>query len=110
MTNPEQPGSLHVLVRAEGSDLWVEAHGEIDISTSGQWEKAIADGLATRPDRLYVDMHLVSFIDSSGLAVLVRGHARAAGQECSLIVRSPTRQVERVLTLAGLNQHLTIEG
>ncbi len=109
MTNPEPPGTFQVLVRAEGSDLWVEAQGEIDISTSAQWEKAIADGLATRPDRLFVDMHLVSFIDSSGLAVLVRCHARAGSQNCALIVRSPTRQVERVLTLAGLNQHLTIE-
>jgi anti-anti-sigma factor len=109
MTNLDQPGNLRVTVREEGSDLWVEAQGEIDISTSAQWEKAITDGLATQPDRLYVDMHLVSFIDSSGLAVLVRCHARADGQGGLLIVRSPTRQVERVLTLAGLNQHLTIE-
>jgi anti-sigma B factor antagonist len=109
MTNPEQPGSLQVLVRSEGSDFWVEAHGEIDISTSAQWEKAITDGLTTAPDRLYVDMHLVSFIDSSGLAVLVRCHSRAGKQDSALIVRSPSRQVERVLALAGLKEHLTIE-
>jgi anti-anti-sigma factor len=109
MTNLEQPGALQVVVRAEGSDLWVEAQGEIDISTSGQWEQAIADGLATRPDRLYADMHHISFIDSSGLAVLVRCHTRADSQNCAFIVHSPTRPVERVLTLAGLNQHLTIE-
>ena len=109
MTNPEQPGTLQVTVRAEGSDLWVEARGEIDISTSAQWEKAISDGLTSRPDRLYVDMHLVSFIDSSGLAVLVRCHSRAGKQDCAMIVRAPTRQVERVLALAGLNDHLTIE-
>jgi anti-sigma B factor antagonist len=109
MTNPEQPGSLQMRARTEGSDFWIEAQGEIDISTSGQWERAIADGLITQPDRLYVDMHLVSFIDSSGLAVLVRCHTRAGSQNCALIVRSPTRQVERVLALAGLNEHLTIE-
>ena len=109
MTDLDNPGELQVSVRSEGTDLWVEAAGEVDISTSPRWEKTISDGLTTKPGRIYVDMHLVSFIDSSGLAVLVRCHALADSQGCQLIVRAPSRQVDRVLALAGLNQHLTIE-
>jgi anti-sigma B factor antagonist len=109
MTDLDNPGDLQVSVRSEGPDLWVEAAGEVDISTSPRWEKAISEGVATRPKRIYVDMHLVSFIDSSGLAVLVRSHALAETQNCQLIVRAPSRQVDRVLELAGLNHHLNIE-
>jgi anti-sigma B factor antagonist len=109
MTDSDYPDGLVVDVRSEGADLWVEAHGEIDISTSPKWEAAIVDGLTTGPKRILIDMHGVSFIDSSGLAVLVRSDARADSQGCRLIVRAPTRQVDRVLALAGLSRHLTIE-
>jgi anti-sigma B factor antagonist len=109
MTDLGNPGDLQVSVRSEGPDLWVEAAGEVDISTSPRWEKAISDGITSKPGRLYVDMHRVSFIDSSGLAVLVRCHALADRQGCQLIVHAPSRQVDRVLVLAGLSQHLTIE-
>jgi anti-anti-sigma factor len=109
MTDLGNPGDLQMSVRSEGADLWVEAAGEVDISTSPRWEKVISDGVASKPNRIYVDMHGVSFIDSSGLAVLVRCHALADSQGCQLIVRAPSRQVDRVLALAGLSQHLTIE-
>jgi anti-anti-sigma factor len=93
----------------EESDIWIRTVGEIDVSTSPKWEKAIVDSLATAPDRIYVDMRRVSFIDSSGLAVLVRCHAMADDQNSHLIIWSPSRTVVRVLELAGLKHHLTIE-
>jgi anti-sigma B factor antagonist len=108
MTDAE-PGVLHTGLRTDGPDVWVDTSGEIDLSTAKQLEKAIADGLTTQPARVYIDMHLVSFVDSVGLAVLVRCHRLAGGQGCQLIVHSPTRQVARTLALAGLDQYLTIE-
>ena len=108
MTNAE-PGVLHTALRAEGSDVWVDTSDEIDMFTSSKLEKAVADGLTTHPARIYLDMRLVSFIDSSGLTVLVRCHRLAARQGCRLIVHSPTRQVDRALTFGGLDQYLTIE-
>jgi anti-sigma B factor antagonist len=101
---------LQVEVRVEGSVTWIQTAGEIDVSNSPRWERAITDALVARPDRIYVDMHLVSFIDSSGLSVLMRCHRLAHGQKCQLIIRSPARPVDRVLALSGLKEHLTIEG
>jgi anti-sigma B factor antagonist len=109
MTDSDYSDGLVVDVRSEGPDLCVEAHGEIDISTSPKWEAAIAEGLTKRPARILIDMHGVTFIDSSGLAVLVRSDALADSRGCQLIIRAPTRQVDRVLALAGLSRHLTIE-
>jgi anti-anti-sigma factor len=108
MTNTE-PGELYTALRTEGLDVWVDSSGEVDLYTSGKFERAIADGLATGPARIYLDMSLISFIDSVGLTVLVRCHRLAEGQGCQLIVHSPTRQVDRALVLAGLDQYLRIE-
>jgi anti-sigma B factor antagonist len=108
MSDPEPP-TFQVATRADESAVWIDTAGEIDISTSPTWEKAINDALAKRPGRIYVDMHRVSFIDSSGLAVLMRCDGLADKQDCKFIIRSPARQVDRVLALAGLKQRLTIE-
>jgi anti-sigma B factor antagonist len=83
--------------------------GEIDVCTSHQLEKAIDDGLTIRLDRIDLDLHLVSFIDSFGLTVLAKSHQLADRPGCWLIVRSPTRQVDRSLALGGLDQYLHIE-
>jgi anti-anti-sigma factor len=108
LTNAE-PGVLHTALRSEGTDVWVDTRGEVDLSTSAKLERAITDGLAAGPARIYVDMSLISFIDSVGLAVLVRCHRLADREGCQLIVHSPTRQVDRAITLAGLDQYLRIE-
>jgi anti-sigma B factor antagonist len=109
MSAPEPP-AFRAATRADEVGIWIDTSGEIDALTSPIWEKAMNDALAARPDRIYVDMHLVSFIDSSGLAALMRCHGLADKQHCKLIIRSPARQVDRVLALAGVKQRLTIEG
>lgn len=102
-------GVLHTALRTDGATVWVDTSGEIDMSTAKKFEKAVADGLTTQPARICIDMHLVSFIDSVGLTVLVRCHRLAQRQGCTLIIHSPARQVERTLALAGLDQYLRVE-
>jgi anti-sigma B factor antagonist len=108
VTNAE-PSGLRTALRTEGNDVWVDTSGEVDLSTSGKLERAIADGLATGPARIYIDMSRISFIDSVGLTVLVRCHRLADRQGCQLIVHCPTRQVDRAIVFAGLGQLLRIE-
>jgi anti-anti-sigma factor len=108
MTNPE-PGVLHTTMRNDGPNIWIDASGEIDLFTTNKMERAIGDALATSPARIYLDMSLISFIDSAGLSVLVSGHRLAEGQSCQLIIYSPSRQVERALALTGLDQYLRVE-
>jgi anti-anti-sigma factor len=104
------PTEFGVQVRVDGSDAWVDLEGEIDMITSPRMREAVTEALAHNPRRLYLKMDLVSFVDSSALSVVAGSHKAAETQGCELIVWSPARGVRRVLALAGLSEHLKIDG
>lgn len=83
--------------------------GELDLSTVGQVETALAEleresGAST----VVLDLRGLRFIDSSGLHLVLGADARA--RECGgrlLIVRGP-EAVDRVFRLARLEQRLEL--
>ena len=89
---PEQPGVPVLNVR-----------GEIDVSTSPNLQEALAE-LISRPRLWMVNMVDVSFIDSTGLGVLVGAvrDMRAAGGDLRLVVTQP--QILKLLELTGLDK------
>lgn len=78
--------------------------GEIDIATS----QAMRDALATDsgPVHLEVDMSAVTFIDASGIGVLLAARQRAVDGGGSLSVRAPSWAVLRVTRVLGLDELL----
>jgi anti-sigma B factor antagonist len=104
------PTGFRVDTEKDGSDTWVRVEGELDIFTSPDLMNEIERALATRPERLLIAMTLVSFIDSSAISVLVRAQNEARLKGSRLVVYAPARGVRRTLDLAGLSEHLQIEG
>jgi anti-sigma B factor antagonist len=86
----------------------VSLGGEIDVATVPVAEAALRMAQA---DALVVglDLRAVSFIDSSGIAMLTYAHQRAqrAGNELSLV--SPSTPVRRLLELCGIDRVLRVE-
>jgi anti-sigma B factor antagonist len=78
--------------------------GEIDSYTAPE----LADLLAKTPDIDAVDLRDVTFIDSSGLRVIVEGHQRRLEEERVLILRAPSPAVQRLLEISGVAGHLTV--
>ena len=56
------------------------------------------------PRQLTVDMEAVTFMDSSGIAVLLRAHRRMAQLEGSMSVINVPKQAQRVFRAAGLHR------
>jgi anti-anti-sigma factor len=54
-----------------GSTTVVAVSGEVDVATAGDLLDALAEATGGGPDRLVIDLLDVSFMDSSGLGVLV---------------------------------------
>ena len=54
----------------------VTATGEIDVETAGSVAEAVTESLARSP-RVLLDLNEVTFIDSTGLGVIVRAHRAA---------------------------------
>jgi anti-sigma B factor antagonist len=82
----------------------VVARGEIDVATSPLLRSEFAAALAQGPKEVTLDLHDVSFIDSSGLGVLVGAlkRLREAGGERFVIVGAQDA-VRKIFTITGLN-------
>jgi len=88
----------------------VQVEGEVDMATAPQLRDTLLAAIANDGAHAVVaDLSAVSFIDSSGLHVIMSAHnaARDAGSE--FIVRAPSPNVVRVIELVGLDEWLTVE-
>jgi|SRR5580704_17342935 anti-sigma B factor antagonist len=82
--------------------------GEIDVASAPEFHASLSDLIGQGPEIIIVDMSDVSFIDSTGLGVLVGAEKqmRDAGQALRLVVTQP--QIIRLLELTGLDEVFTI--
>jgi anti-sigma B factor antagonist len=82
----------------------VTISGEIDIATS----QAMRDALATGPGRehLEVDLSAVTFMDASGIGVLLAARQKAVDSGGSLTLRAPSWAVRRLTRVLGLDELL----
>jgi len=78
-------------------------YGEIDIAAETQVSRALAGARETGAE-VIVDLSQVTFIDSSGINVLVRAHSEAPEQRFRLVGAS--RGVRRVFEIAHVDSVL----
>jgi anti-anti-sigma factor len=84
--------------------------GEIDLATIAALEAAIeATEEACGDGDVVLDMSGVTFIDSSGLRVLVTANDRQDASDRRLIIRNPSVSVLRVLEITGLLSTMNID-
>ena len=87
----------------------VRVQGEVDLYTAPQLWAALDAAIAGAPHELVIDLSDVTFLDSSGLSVLVRAHKRLAPFAGTVIVRGAAEQVSMALEVTKLNTVLTVE-
>jgi anti-anti-sigma factor len=88
----------------------VAVTGEIDLSTADLLRARLLNVLSTlHPDRIEVDLAGVTFLDCSGITVLIVAGNAAARTGCQLRITNPKPIVRRVLDLTGLLGVLTAE-
>lgn len=82
----------------------VSVGGGVDMVTTPRLHSCLQDQLARTPQRLVLDLSGVSFLGSSGLAVLVEclDEARGCGSDLRLVASS--RRVMRPLEATGLTK------
>jgi anti-sigma B factor antagonist len=93
-------------VTFEGSTTAVvRVVGEIDISTVDAVNTALLTAMGRTPDRVVFDLAGVEFMDSSGIAALLRARKAAS----SIQIRNPSTVVRRLIDMTGLTDILPIE-
>ena len=95
------------LERRDGQDATrVIVRGEVDVSNADSLRDELEAALATGAAELTVDLSETSYIDSTGIGVLVGAAHRAEERQTKFAVTSPQRNVARVLTLLGVGEKL----
>jgi len=95
---------IDVAADSDGAPVIV-LRGELDFATAPVAEASLAPVLAASPARIVFDLTDVSFLDSSGIAVLVRSTHQAG----TVAIRNPSTVVRRVIECTGLEETLHIE-
>lgn len=83
--------------------------GELDLTSAPDLAATLDDLLAQPHARVMLDLNGLSFVDSTGVSVLIKAKQAAATHERTLVLRRPTEQLERVFALVGLADWLAIE-
>lgn len=102
----EATGGLKVDVQTEGNHGIITVTGEIDLATAPELSEAIRHLLYTA-SRIVIDLDQVSFIDSTGLSVLVATYRRMTTEGGSMALVCNNASCMRVMQMTGLSRLFT---
>jgi anti-anti-sigma factor len=100
-----EPFEVHT--RPDRARVIVAVRGELDIDSVDAVQTALDELRAAGWEQIVLDLRELSFIDSSGLSLLLAADhdARESGVMLSIVDGSPA--VARLLEVAGLTEHFT---
>jgi len=96
------PGDFDVYLDRVDGQYRLRLSGELDLATAPWLRDHLAGIAANGAECVVVDVSGLSFIDSTGLSVLVDGWKRLRERGGDLVLESPSPAVAKVLDIAGL--------
>lgn len=100
--------ALQITTTAQAGSTRIELTGELDIATAPDLEHALGVQLAEGDGDVVLDLRGVTFLDSSGLRVVLVASREVAGSGRRLIVVPGDGQVLRVIRLAQVEDRLDL--
>jgi anti-anti-sigma factor len=106
---PERPRPQLELAHAEHAGVRiVELAGELDVDSVDELEAALAAASAEAGARVCLDMSRLAFIDSTGLAAVIRAHLAVVEAGGAFAVVAGPGAVRRTLETTGLMEMLSV--
>ena len=96
--------SLEVRKRADGDTVVLALAGDLDVATAADLWSHVLESIDAGRSRIVIDCAGVTFLDSSGIAVLVRGLRATSRHGGSLRLRGVGERVLEVLTITSLTE------
>jgi len=94
-------------IEREGETIVVVPEGDVDVVNAALLRQVLQQVVERRDcTRLDIDMSAVTFLDSSGLGMLVAAHRAAGAQGIALRLREPGPMVRMVLEVTNLHRVL----
>lgn len=101
------PDRLTIATDDNSDGIFVVA-GELDAHTASDLETAL-EPVESDAD-VVLDLSGLEFMDSSGLRVIISVNRRLVDGGGSLVLRHPSRSVQRILSISGLEGHIGVDG
>ncbi len=101
MSSDAIENALSINTHVENEGTVVGVTGEVDAASADALRNAILEVIDGGAPRVVVEMRDVSFMDSSGLRVLIAGYKAAESAGGALTVRDPSDVVVRLLDITG---------
>jgi anti-sigma B factor antagonist len=95
-------------VHRNGTTAWVHPAGDLDLDTVHRVESALAELREEGCSNLVLDLRALTFMDSTGLRLVIRWHTAARGEGFQFAIVPGPEVVQRVFRLTGMDAHVTV--
>jgi anti-sigma B factor antagonist len=99
---------LAVQLQQEGERIVVRAWGELDLSSAKEFEAKLRHAIRESSFGVILDLDAVTFIDSTGLRVLISAAMMSHTSRRELIVLRASAQVLHVIETSGVEDLLPL--
>lgn len=102
-------GGCHISGSYRNDELLVTLAGEIDMACREQVLEFVRIEVDACPGMLVLDMRGVTFVDSTGLTLLVEAHRVVDLHGGTVVIRGANQQFRRLLQITRLDELVVIE-
>ena len=97
---------MDIKFKNEGENIYAELSGELD-EYSAEYIRISLDGLLKqniRDKKLILDFSKVSFMDSTGIGMLLGRFNKFTKNDITMYIKNPTSYVNRIFEMTGIYQ------
>lgn len=103
---PQSPDEFTLVVSDVGTTRTITPHGELDIATVDTAGEALVTAFADGHETVVLDLAETTFLDSTGVRLVLEANARARRGNARLVVLPGPPHVQRVFEVCGLTDDL----
>lgn len=90
------------------SSIIIEVSGDVDLDKTDEFRNQVFNAF-DKEHKVILDMSQVSYIDSSGISVLIESHQKAQELGKDFVILKPSESVTSVIEMAKLDTFFVIE-
>jgi anti-sigma B factor antagonist len=99
---PEAAPPLEITTETTGPNPTIRVSGELDLSSCRQLQAALRAVESSQPAAIVLDLRNITFLDSTGLKLLLAEQANAQTQNRRLLIVRPLGPADRIFRLTLL--------
>ena len=94
------------LIAGEGGHWEMTLVGEVDVASASVLRNALAEAYLNTPSDIYINAEELSYIDSTGLGVIIGAFGRMKENSHRIVIEKPRSNVKKLLNITSLDKIL----